>query len=179
MKELSAAETKARFNVEIPIKVLPDSLTEAEERNVKTVLSYMRTAYSYELNTGASSVQELSAPGSTFSAPSTFPAAHTPPEYAESHSKVLRSLQDLHIVHFDIVIAKENFVSLRYTAEGTHEGQKHADVEPSGKHAQWTAQGSFILDESSGKIKHWWKDWDKMRMWKSLGWVKPVDAEFA
>jgi hypothetical protein len=37
------------------------------------------------------------------------------------------------------------------------------------------------LDEETGLIKHWWKDWDKMRMWKGLGWVRPDNdkVEFA
>jgi hypothetical protein len=37
------------------------------------------------------------------------------------------------------------------------------------------------MEEESGLIKHWWKDWDKMRMWKALGWVRPDNdqVEFA
>lgn len=27
----------------------------------------------------------------------------------------------------------------------------------------WTACGNFVIDEQTGLIKHWWKDWDKMR----------------
>ena len=43
----------------------------------------MRTAYSYQLNKGKESVLEFCAPDNTFSAPSTFPKAHTVDEYAE------------------------------------------------------------------------------------------------
>lgn len=87
-------------------------------------------------------------------------------------------MQDLHIIQFDTVIAKENFVSLRYTAEGTHKGKPHSGIEPTGRHAIWTAQGIFMLNDQH-KITDWKKDWDKMRMWKGLGWVQPSEAEFA
>ncbi|TFY67690.1 hypothetical protein EVJ58_g1445 [Rhodofomes roseus] len=155
MSDLSAQQVKQRFGVSIPIKAMPVQLSEQEERNVSTVLKYMRTAYSYELNSGKDSVLEFCAPNNTFSAPSTFPTAHTVDEYAGSHAKVLQSLNDLHIIQFDVVIAKEDFVSLRYTAEGTHTGEPHGGIQPNGQHAQWTAQGSFIME--GGKIKHWWK----------------------
>jgi hypothetical protein len=67
-------------------------------------------AYSPTQNTGASSVSHLCVPGkNTFLAPSTFPEAHTAEEYAESHSKVMSALNDLHIIQFDLVVAKGTF----------------------------------------------------------------------
>jgi len=33
------------------------------------------------------------------------------------------------------------------------------------------------MDEKTGLIAHWWKDWDKMQMWKQLGWVRPNNDE--
>lgn len=39
--------------------------------------------------------------------------------------------------------------------EGTHAGEPHAGIAPSGKKAEWTAQGAYIMQ--NGKIKHWWK----------------------
>jgi hypothetical protein len=109
---------------------------------------------------------------------------------------VLHCLPDLHIKQFDVVVASENYVSLRYSAQGTHTGAPHADIEPTGNKADWTAQGSFFMTDHH-KIAHWYKDWDKMQMWgkvravflcrkfergltaAQLGWVKPKDAEFA
>lgn len=138
-------------------------------------------AYSPKNNKGASSVAHLCAPGNTFLAPSTFPDVHTAEEYAESHSKVMNALNDLHIIQFDVVVAKgtlillynhflliessnlENFVSLRYTATGSHVGGPHNGIQPTKRKAQWTAAGNFIMDEETGLIKHWWKDWDKMQ----------------
>lgn len=38
---LSVAETDKRFGVKKEIKAFPEKLTEQEEKNVKTVLSYM------------------------------------------------------------------------------------------------------------------------------------------
>jgi len=33
-----------------------------------------------------------------------------------------------------------------------------------------------VLDDQH-LLKHWWKDWDKMQMWKKLGWVRPANDE--
>lgn len=65
----------------------------------------MKIAYS-PANAGSESVAHLCAPGNTFEARSTFPDAHTAEEYAESHAKVMRALNNLEIVRFDYVIAK-------------------------------------------------------------------------
>lgn len=115
----------------------------------------------------------------------------------------MSALNDLHIVQFDVVVAKglrfspssppflfssplfppprqgppnnletftytfhiipENFVSLRYTATGSHIGTAHNGIPPTQRKAQWTAAGSFVIDNTTGKIQHWWKDWDKMQ----------------
>ncbi|KAI0795289.1 hypothetical protein BC629DRAFT_1439566 [Irpex lacteus] len=139
-------------------------LTADQPAVCNTILEYMEIAYSPS-QAGASSVAHLCVPGNnTFLAPSTFPDAHTAEEYAESHAKVMSALNDLHIVRFDVVVAK---------ATGSHNGGPHNGIQPTGRRAQWTAAGNFIVDEETGKIKHWWKDWDKMQMWKQLGWVKP------
>ncbi|KAI0698235.1 hypothetical protein BC835DRAFT_1269205 [Cytidiella melzeri] len=193
--KLTAADTEKRFGVHKQIDNFPSQLTKQEEANVKVVLEYMEIAYSPTHNKGASSVSHLCLSGkNTFLAPSTFPDAHTAEEYAESHSKVMSALNDLQIIQFDIVVAKENFVSLRYTATGSHNGGPHNDIQPTQRKAQWTAAGNFVIDEETGKIQHWWKDWDKMQsiftslndlsvrlmgcavasaVWKQLGWVKP------
>ncbi|KAF7798965.1 hypothetical protein EIP86_010194 [Pleurotus ostreatoroseus] len=178
--KLTVDETKARFGVAKAIDNFPSTLTKEEERNVKTVLQYMEIAYS-PTEAGAAAVAHLCAPGNTFLAPSTFPMAHTAQEYADAHRHVMKSLNNLHIIQFDVVVAKENFVSLRYTATGSHSGEPFNGIPTTGRKAQWTAAGNFVLDENSGLIQHWWKDWDKMQMWKQLGWVKPDNdkVEFA
>ena len=51
-------------------------------------------------------MKHLCAPGNTFAAPSTFAEAKTAEEYSDSHAKVMSSLKDLHIKHFDVVVAK-------------------------------------------------------------------------
>jgi len=178
---LTADETAKRFGVHKAVSNFPTSLTREEEANVRVVLEYMEIAYSPKDNKGASSVKHLCAPGNTFAAPSTFPEAHSSEAYADSHALVMSSLQDLHIIQFDVVVAKENFVSLRYTATGSHIGEPHNGIPATQRKAQWTAAGNFVIDDRSGLIKHWWKDWDKMRMWKQLGWVRPDNdsVEFA
>ncbi|KAA1476533.1 NTF2-like protein [Dentipellis sp. KUC8613] len=178
---LTADETAARFGVSKAIAHFPSNLSPQEEKNVRLVLEYMEIAYSPTENKGASSVAHLCAPRNTFLAPSTFPTAHTAEEYSEAHAHVMSALRDLHIIQFDVVVAKENFVSLRYTATGSHIGAAHNGIPPTRRKAQWTAAGNFIIDEETGLIQHWWKDWDKMQMWKQLGWVLPDNdkVEFA
>jgi len=177
MVALSKEETAARFGVEKAIEHFPSHLTAQEEKYVKTVLQYMDTAYSPTRNTGAKSVTHLCAPSNVFSAPITFPTAHTAEEYAESHSHVMSALPDLHIIAFQIVNVKENLISLRYEATGSHVGEPHNGIEPTGKRARWSGAGSFVMDEETGLIKQWWKDWDKMLMWRGLGWVRGMDGE--
>ncbi|KAI9661184.1 MAG: hypothetical protein M1821_009511 [Bathelium mastoideum] len=175
INSLSEAETVKRFGVSKEIKNFPSDLTAEEERNVKTVLGYMDIAYS-PTHSSAAAVEKFCAKGSTFDARSTFPTSHTPQEYADSHSHVMSSLKDLHIIQFDVVIPKGNFVALRYTATGSHIGEPHNGIKATQRRGQWTAAGNFLLDDE-GRITHWWKDWDKMQMWKGLGWVRPNNDE--
>jgi len=89
----------------------------------------------------------------------------------------MSALKDLHIIAFQVVNVKENLVSLRYMATGSHIGEEHNGIKPTGRRGEWSGAGNFIMDEESGLIKHWWKDWDKMQMWKQLGWVRPNNDE--
>ena len=81
----------------------------------------------------------------------------------------MSAIADLHIISYDIVFAKEGYVLLRYSAEGSHCGQPHNGIEPSGRKAQWTA--SAIFEVKDGKVHSFTKEWDKLNMWKQLGWV--------
>ncbi|MCJ1249033.1 hypothetical protein MMC30_006255 [Trapelia coarctata] len=177
MISLSKEETAARFGVEKAIEHFPSTLTDQEEKYVKTVLNYMDIAYSPERNKGGKSVKHLCAPGNVFEARSTFPTAHTAEEYAESHSHVMSALKDLRIISFQLVNVKENLVSLRYEATGSHIGEDHNGIKPTKRRGHWSGAGNFVMDEETGLIAHWWKDWDKMQMWKQLGWVKPNNDE--
>jgi len=130
----------------------------------------MNIAYSPQANKGASSVAHLCSPDAWFWAPTTFPACKTPMDYAESHSHVMASLSDLHIVCYDQVFAKDGHVLLRYSAEGSHVGEPHEGIEASGKKARWSA--AAIFEVRDGKVYSFTKDWDKLAMWKQLGWMK-------
>ena len=92
-----------------------------------------------------------------------------PLDYADSHAKVMSAIADLHITSFDAVFAKDGHVLLRYSAEGSHCGQPHNGIEPSGKKAKWTA--AAIFEVKDGKVHSFTKEWDKLNMWKQLGWV--------
>lgn len=76
----------------------------------------------------------------------------------------------LYIVSYDIVFAKDGHVLLRYSAEGSHCGEAHNGIEVSGNKAQWTA--AAIFEVKDGKVHSFTKEWDKLNMWKQLGWMK-------
>jgi hypothetical protein len=83
-------------------------------------------------------------------------------DYAQSHSVVMASVNDLHIIRFDQAWAKDGHVLLRYTAEGSHRGKPYKGIEATGKHARWSAAAIFEVEE--GKIRSFTKDWDQKTM---------------
>ena len=58
---------------------------------------------------------------------------------------------------------------LRYAATGSHCGEPHNGIQPTGRTAHWTA--SAIFEVQGGKIKSFIKEWDKLNMWRQLGWM--------
>ena len=109
-----------------------------ESRNVELVKEYMIIAYDPR-RAGAEAVSHLCATKNTFVAPTTFPNVHTLEQYAEDHGKLMRQVNDLRLISFDVLFAKGNWVCLRYTAEGSHSGEPHGEFPPTGKKARWTA----------------------------------------
>ena len=132
----------------------------------------MNIAYSPKNNKGASSVQDLCHKDSWFWSPATFPGCETPMDYAESHAHVMKSVNDLHIMRYDQVFAKNGHVLLRYTAEGNFKGEPYMGIPANGNHAQWSAAAIFEVED--GKIKSFTKDWDQKVMQIQLGWA-PVN----
>ncbi|KAI9816171.1 MAG: hypothetical protein M1827_001772 [Pycnora praestabilis] len=143
---------------------------DAERENIAVVKEYMSIAYSPTQNKGRASVQHLCTEDSVFSATTTFPDCHTPLDYADSHSKVMSAVADLRIVSYDIAFAKDGHVLLRYSAEGSHCGKPHNGIEPSGRKAKWSA--AAIFEVRNGKVHSFTKEWDKLHMFKQLGWMK-------
>ncbi|KAI4624146.1 uncharacterized protein J4E87_005645 [Alternaria ethzedia] len=121
-------------------------------------------------NKGAETVTHLCHENAYFIAPTTFPGVNSPQEYAESHSKVMAAVSDLHIDSYDVIFAKGGHVCLRYSASGSHCGEAHNGIKASGNKAAWHAAAIFEVED--GKIKGWIKEWDKLHMWKQLGWMK-------
>ena len=81
----------------------------------------------------------------------------------------MSAIADLHITSYDIVFAKDGHVLLRYSAEGSHCGQPHNGIEASGNKAKWSA--AAIFEVKDGRVHSFTKEWDKLNMWKQLGWV--------
>jgi len=151
------------------------SQTPEEAENIKVCQQYMSIAYSPQTNTGGSSVKHLCHPDSWFWAPSTFPGCETPMDYAASHSVVMSSVSDLHIMRYDQVFAKNGHVLLRYTAEGSFCGKPYEGIEANGNHARWSAAAIFEVDD--GKIRSFTKDWDQKVMQIQLGWAPVKESE--
>lgn len=138
--------------------------TEQEKRNIELVKEYMRISYSPKEASGDAVKRLCVDGGGTFIAPTTFPTTHTLTQYADDHAVIMKSLNDLHIISYDVIFAKENLVCLRYSAEGSHNGEPHKDgnqiIQPTHKRARWTAAGIFEIE--NGKIKKFIKEWDKV-----------------
>lgn len=90
-------------------------------------------------------------------------------DYAQSHSVVMASVSDIHIIRFDQAWAKGSHVLLRYTAEGSHKGKPYKGIEATGKKARWSAAAIFEVEE--GKIRSFTKDWDQKTM--QVGGITP------
>ncbi|KAK5135160.1 hypothetical protein LTR08_005546 [Meristemomyces frigidus] len=159
-------------SVQPPKTVMFTDQTPDEHKNIDVCKQYMSIAYSPQANTGASSVAHLCHPDSWFWSPSTFPGCETPMDYAESHSHVMASVTDLHIVRYDQCFAKNGHVLLRYTAEGNFNGKPYLGIEANGNHAEWSAAAIFEVED--GKIRSFTKDWDQKNMQIKLGWA-PVN----
>lgn len=141
--------------------------TPQEQENIELVKEYMQIAYDPK-RASAASVAHLCAANNKFIAPSTFPTVHTLEEYAQHHSEIMKQVNDLHFVSFDVLFAKEDRVCLRYTAEGSHSGQPHGKINATGLKAQWTATAIFRVE--NGKLASFIKDWNKLSMWEQFGW---------
>lgn len=156
-------------NDETPSKITTTQ-TKEEQANIAVAKEYMSTAYSPKNNTGRDSVAHLCADNAWFHAPTTFPDCKTPQDYAESHSKVMACVADLKILSYDIVFAKDGHVLLKYSAEGSHCRKPHNGIEATGRKAKWEA--AAIFEVRDGKVYSFTKQWDKLNMFKQLGWMK-------
>ncbi|ROW08284.1 hypothetical protein VMCG_03174 [Cytospora schulzeri] len=160
---------------EYPPSVITTKQTPEEEENIELCKEYMAIAYSPTENKGASSVQHLCHADSWFWAPATFPGCQTPMDYAESHSKVMQSVNDLRIIRFDQAWAKDGHVLLRYSAEGSHSGKPYKGIEATGRHARWCAAAIFEVE--GGKVRSFTKDWDQKTMQIQLGWAPVTESQ--
>ncbi|CAF0858643.1 unnamed protein product [Rotaria sordida] len=142
-------------------------MTEQEEKNILVVKEYMQISYDPE-RSSSKNVAHLVASDNKFIAPTTFPDIHNCQAYADEHGKLMKSINDLRITEINYLIAKDDQVALRYSAEGSHCGQPYEGIQATGRKAKWTAAALFKLNHE-GKITLFIKEWDKLSMWKQLG----------
>lgn len=147
-----------------------ETYSEEEQNNIDLVKAYMQIAYDPK-QASAEAVAHLCAPGNRFIAPTTFPDIHTLEDYAEDHGRLMKQVNDLHFVSFDILFAKADRVCMRYTAQGTHNGEPHGDIIPTGRKSRWTACALFRIE--NGQLSEFIEEWNKLTMWEQFGW--PVD----
>lgn len=145
-----------------PPSIMVTSQTAEEQANIDLYEEYMAIAYSLKANTGGDSVKHLCHKDNWFWAPATFPGCQTCEDYAQSHSVVMQSVSDLHIIRFDQAWAKGSHVLLRYTAEGSHCGKPYKGIEKTGRKAKWAAAAIFEIKD--GKIFSFTKNWDQKTM---------------
>jgi predicted ester cyclase len=138
-----------------------------EQKNIDLVKQYMQIVYDPE-GANAAAVAHLCAPNNRFIAPTTFPHVHTLEEYAEDHGCLMKQVIDLHVVSFEIFFAKDDRVCMRYTAQGTHSGEPHQGIVPTGRKSRWTACALFRIE--NGKLVEFVKEWNKLAMWEQFGW---------
>jgi hypothetical protein len=141
-----------------------------EQKNIDLVTEYMQIAYDPK-RASAKAVEHLCAQGNRFVAPTTVPHVLTLEEYADDHGCLTKEVKDLHLVSFDVLFAKYDRVCVRYTAEGTHSGEPHHNVLPTGRKSRWTACALFRVE--NGKLVEFIKEWNKLVMWEQFGW--PVE----
>lgn len=144
--------------------------TEQELNHIEIVKEYMLIAYDPR-RASAAAVKHLCTPENRFIAPTTFPDIHTLEQYAEEQGRLMKQINDLRITNFDVFFAKDNRVCLRYSAEGSHMGEPHGAIRPTGRVARWSAAAIFRLE--NGRIAELVMDWNKLSMWEQLGW--PVE----
>lgn len=143
------------------------SLTQDEQANVELAREYMRISYTPGV-ASAEAVAHLCAPENVFTAPTTFPEVHTLEAYAEDHGRLMRQINDLRLVNLDVLFAKGDQIAIRYIAEGSHGGEPHGDIPPTGRRARWTAAALFWA--KNGQLTGFTKEWNKLAMWEQLGW---------
>jgi len=141
--------------------------TKQELDHIAIIKEFMLTTYDPK-RASADALSDLCAPGNRFIAPTTFPEVQTIEQYTEEQGKLMKQVKDLRIVNFDVLFAKDNRVCLRYSAEGSHNGEPHGEIQPTGRRANWDAAAIFRLE--NGKIAEFIKEWNKLSMWEQLGW---------
>ncbi|CAF1267674.1 unnamed protein product [Rotaria sp. Silwood1] len=124
-------------------------MTEQEEKNIRLVKEYMQISYDSE-RSSSKNVAHLVASDNKFIAPTTFLNTHSCQAYADEHG----------IIEIDYLIAKDDQVALCYSTEGR--------IPAIGRKAKWTAAALYKFN-SEGKITLFIKEWDKLLMWKQLG----------
>ena len=150
--------------------------TEQELDHIETIKEYMLITYDPK-RASADAIRHLCAPRTRFFAPTTYSEIHTIEQFAEEHGKLMKQVNDLHINNFDVLFAKDNRVCLRYSAEGSHNGEPHGKIQPTGRSASWDAAAIFRLE--NGKIAEFIQEWNKLSMWEQLGWPPEECLVFA
>jgi steroid delta-isomerase-like uncharacterized protein len=119
-------------------------------------------------------VDELLAPDYVNHTPAS-PDQPTGPEGVKGVVSMFRSaMPDLRVVIEDMIAGEDGKVAVRYTLEGTHEGELFG-VPPTGK--RLSIKSISVERVSEGKIREHWRVTDSLDMMQQLGVVPEQGQE--
>jgi steroid delta-isomerase-like uncharacterized protein len=119
-------------------------------------------------------VDELLAPDYVNHTPAS-PDQPTGPEGVKGVVSMFRSaMPDLRVVIEDMIAGEDGKVAVRYTLEGTHEGELFG-VPPTGK--RLSIKSIAVERVSEGKIREHWRVTDSLDMMQQLGVVPEQGQE--
>jgi steroid delta-isomerase-like uncharacterized protein len=119
-------------------------------------------------------VDELLAPDYVNHTPAS-PDQPTGPEGVKGLVSMFRSaMPDLRVVIEDMIAGEDGKVAVRYTLEGTHEGELFG-VPPTGK--RLSIKSISVERVSEGKIREHWRVTDSLDMMQQLGVVPEQGQE--
>ena len=148
------------------LKKIP--MSNQERENIELVDKFNRKFFSQE-NKGIESFKEFCLEDGTFLT-SAYPETTKIAQVADDITHFIKCIPNLHVVEYEILFAKENWVCARIIVEGNHTGLPYMDIKPSGKLVRRPINDIYEIDPNSGKIKSVLREMDKQYAFKQLGW---------
>ena len=147
--------------------------SDKELQNIGVAEQFIRKSFSQQ-NKGVDWLNELCNEDAKQICDS-FPKNQTIKQAAQSIAKVMECLPDFHVVKYDTLLAKQNWVCIRSISEASHTGKPFKNIQPSGKVGKWVINDFIEIDPNSGKISTLLRELDKHCAFTQLGW--PIEED--